>query len=79
MELGCIFYRFCLFLLTVFLSESGAQKLEPKEREDDGRNGVDRLKIEGFVEKPDSLGKSDKYWYANTRIYTETGQTAFIQ
>ena len=80
MEPNALFHS-CLvvIILAAALYQCEAQKLEPKEKEEDGRNALERLKIEGTVVRPDGLGRSDKYWYANTRIYTETGQTAFIR
>ena len=62
-----------LSLTIVWLSYALAQK------EEDGRHGTDRLKIEGFIERPFGIMASDSSWFSRTRVYTEAGQTAFIR
>jgi len=62
-----------LSLTIVWLSYVLAQK------EEDGRHGTDRLKIEGFIERPFGIMASDSSWFSRTRVYTEAGQTAFIR
>lgn len=49
------------------------------EGEDDGSVGVERYRIEGRVVRPDSSLVSPAEWFANTKVFTNSGHYGFLR
>lgn len=49
------------------------------EGEDDGGMGQERYRIEGRVMRPDSSLVSPAEWFANTKVFTNSGHYGFLK
>lgn len=49
------------------------------EGEEDGLAGVERYKIEGRVVRPDSSLAAPAEWFANTKVFTNSGHYGFLR